>query len=104
MVIRCQEKWGNKWARISGLLPGRTDNAVKNRWLSALKRKVAPPEMPRELEPEPEPEPEPAGPWFFPSPKVTFGPPGMADVSDSAFFEGVTFEEIGPEDFDDITF
>jgi hypothetical protein len=94
MVIRCQEKWGNKWARISALLPGRTDNAVKNRWLSALKRKVTPPEVLA----------EPAVPWFFPSPRIPIEPTGTADSSDSAFFEGLIFGDIAPEDFDDITF
>jgi hypothetical protein len=46
LIIRLQGDWGNKWAKIAECLPGRTDNSVKNRWNSTLKRQVFPPVPP----------------------------------------------------------
>ena len=40
ILIEHQKKWGNKWSKIAALLPGRTDNSVKNRWNSSLKRRL----------------------------------------------------------------
>ncbi|GLI62597.1 hypothetical protein VaNZ11_005135 [Volvox africanus] len=39
-IVEMQATYGNKWSAIARELPGRTDNMVKNRWNSYLKRRV----------------------------------------------------------------
>ncbi|GMH85637.1 hypothetical protein TrST_g3614 [Triparma strigata] len=37
LILSLQKEYGNAWAKITSFLPGRTDNAVKNRYWSATR-------------------------------------------------------------------
>jgi hypothetical protein len=39
-LIALHEKLGNSWTKIATHFPGRTDNCVKNRWNSTLKKRI----------------------------------------------------------------
>jgi hypothetical protein len=39
LLIQLHEQHGNQWVKIAGLMPGRSDNHIKHRWNSTLKKR-----------------------------------------------------------------
>jgi hypothetical protein len=39
LLIQLHEKHGNQWVKIASLIPGRSDNHIKNRWNSTLRKR-----------------------------------------------------------------
>ncbi|KAF7831297.1 transcription factor MYB97-like [Senna tora] len=39
LILELHAQYGNKWARMAALLPGRTDNEIKNYWNTRVKRR-----------------------------------------------------------------
>jgi hypothetical protein len=41
LIFEAYIKYGPKWAKIAPLIPGRSDNAIKNRWNASISKRMA---------------------------------------------------------------
>ena len=42
LILHLVQEMGTKWSKMTTLLPGRTDNAIKNRWNSTMRKRAMP--------------------------------------------------------------
>ncbi|PKA63298.1 Myb-related protein MYBAS1 [Apostasia shenzhenica] len=40
LIVDVHSRWGNRWSRIARMLPGRTDNEIKNYWRTRMRKKA----------------------------------------------------------------
>ncbi|XP_055830224.1 transcription factor MYB48-like [Solanum dulcamara] len=40
LVLQLHSKYGNRWSKIAGKLPGRTDNEIKNYWRTHMRKQA----------------------------------------------------------------
>ncbi|WCJ32942.1 myb domain protein 101 [Euphorbia peplus] len=75
LIVELHAKFGNKWARMASLLPGRTDNEIKNYWNTRVKRhqRQGLPLYPPDVQPQHPPSPH-FHHHFSPSPTISAAP------------------------------